>query len=116
MSIIAHEFGHCIQFDHNYWSDIKGLPCEINADFLAGYYLGRRKLSVVNLEFGRAAELFDRLGRVGNGDPNRGHGDSRERVQAAKAGFEAGFERRMSLDDAIEAGWQYIGYRPRRAR
>lgn len=116
MCIIAHEFGHCIQFERNYWSDVKGLRCEINADFLAGYYLGRRKLSVPKLEFSRATELFERLGRPGNGDPNRDHGNSQERVQAARAGFEAGFDKRMTLNEAINAGWDYIGYRPRQGK
>lgn len=75
MSIIAHEFGHIIQFNRNYWNDVKGLLCEINADFLAGYYLGRRRLLVPNLEITRATDLFQRLGKPGNGNAGRDHGN-----------------------------------------
>jgi hypothetical protein len=112
MAIIAHEFGHILQYDRGYRLAITTLQCEINADFLAGYYLARRKLAVPSVVFERAAHLFERLGRAGNGDPNRTHGDSRERVAAAEAGFRAGYDQRMSLANAVKSGWDYIGYRP----
>jgi hypothetical protein len=112
MAIIAHEFGHVLQNDRGYRLAITTLQCEINADFLSGYYLACRKLRVPSVAFERAAVLFERLGRAGNGDPNRSHGDSRERVAAAEAGFRAGYDQRMSLTEAVMAGWDYIGYRP----
>jgi hypothetical protein len=113
MSIIAHEFGHVLQNDRGYLLAMPTLQYEINADFLSGYYLGARKLRVTSLAFDRAVGLFERLGRSGNGDPNRDHGDSRERVAAAEAGFRAGYEQKLLLDDAIRAGWEYVEYRPR---
>lgn len=112
MAIIAHEFGHVLQYDRGYRLAITKLQCENNADFLAGYYLARRKLVVPSVAFDRAASLFERLGRAANGDPARTHGDSRERVAAAEAGFRAGYDYRMGLADAVKAGWDHIEYRP----
>jgi hypothetical protein len=111
MSIIAHEFGHVVQTDRRYQNSIDyGNPnsVEINADFLAGYYLGVRKLSVPSLQFDKAEQMF---ARTGNPRPDRRHGNAQERVDAARAGFQIGFIERRSLDDAVRAGLDYIGYR-----
>jgi hypothetical protein len=112
MAIIAHEFGHILQNYRGYLASIRTLQCEINADFLSGYYLGVRKHQVSSVSFEKAAELFNRLGRAESGNPNRTHGDPNERVSAAAAGFKAGFSQNMNLEDAVRAGLAYIGYRP----
>jgi len=116
MCIVAHEFGHVVQADLGYLAQIvdRGAPKwhEINADFLAGYYLGVRKIAVPQLQFEKAEEVFSRLGKANAGNPNRTHGDSEERVKAARGGYAAGYIDRLSLPDAVRRGWQYIGYRP----
>jgi hypothetical protein len=112
MCIIAHEFGHVVQMNVGYINDIDhGVPTgkEINADFLAGYYLGIRKIAVPSLQFEKAEDAF---GRLGSTRPDRTHGNPEERVRATYAGFRAGYDERLSLVDAVRRGWQYIGYRP----
>jgi hypothetical protein len=73
------------------------LLSEINADFLAGFYLGVRKLALPSLNFDLALDLFKRLGAAGEDNPTRTHGNSKERMNAAEAGFTAGFLQRRTL-------------------
>jgi len=111
MAIVAHEFAHILQSNPGYLQRIRfGYPLksEINADFLAGYFLGIRKRRIPSLRFQKAGELFIRLGRSMNGDPSRTHGDSRERLDAAEAGFRVAYVENKSLNDAVRAGLEYV--------
>ena len=101
------EPGHIVQYTLAYSRLINDLQAENNADFLAGYYLGVRSRSIQSLRFDRAEDLFDRLGKSGNGNPYRDHGDSSERVAAVRAGFNA---RDLSLQDAVKEGLIFVGY------
>jgi len=106
MAIIAHEFGHILQQDRGHLPAIKvGYPLksEINADFLSGYFLGSRKQRLPSLQFRKAGELFARLGGAD-------HGTSQERLDAAEAGFRVAYVENSSLDDAVRAGLEYIGF------
>jgi len=112
MAIVAHEFAHILQFNLGYLQGIRFgylLKSEINADFLAGYFLGVRKRRIPSLRFQKAGELFIRLGQGMNGDPSRTHGDSRERLDAAEAGFRVAYVENKSLNDAVRAGLDYVG-------
>ena len=112
MAIAAHEFGHILQGDRGYLSKIRfGSPrrSEINADFLAGYFLGARKLKNNSINFRKAGELFIRLGRSGEGDPQRTHGNSKERLDAAETGFRVAYVEKKSLEHAVAAGLEYVG-------
>jgi hypothetical protein len=44
-----------------------------------------------------ASDLFKRLDKNDDGNPNRDHGDSRERPAAALAGYQVGLEGKMSM-------------------
>jgi hypothetical protein len=112
MTIIAHEFGHILQYKRNLHPVLRtGFPrkIEINADFLAGYYLGQRKKKIPSLRFQRAGEFLIRTGRSDIGNPNRTHGDSQERLDAAEAGFRVSYVENQSLENAIRAGLEYVG-------
>jgi hypothetical protein len=111
MAIAAHEFAHILQGQRGYLSDIRtGYPLksEINADFLAGYFLGVRKRRVPSLRFQKAGDLFIRLGNSANRDPRRTHGNSTERLNSAEAGFRVAYVKNGSLDDAVRAGLEYV--------
>jgi hypothetical protein len=111
MAIVAHEFGHILQMERKYIAKIKvgrPLKSEINADYLAGYFLGTRKLKNPSLRFERAGDLLVRMGRTNDGNPNRTHGDARERLDASEAGFRVSYVERKSLDHAISAGLEYV--------
>jgi hypothetical protein len=116
MAIIAHEFAHVLQGDRGYLSGLRlGYPMksEINADFLAGYFLGTRKREYPNLSFQKAGELFIRLGRGSENNPRRTHGNSKERLDAAEAGFGFAFRDRKPFEQAVAVGLDYVGYKPR---
>jgi hypothetical protein len=49
-----------------------------------------------------------RMGRLAEGDPNRTHGNVKERLDAAEAGFRAAFVQNMDLDAAVAAGLEYV--------
>ena len=113
MAILAHEFGHILQGNRGYLTAIRTghpLKSEVNADFLAGYFLGMRKRQNASLRFQKAGELFNRLGIPGNGDPHRSHGNSKERLDAAEAGFRVAYVDNKSLDHAIRAGLEFVGF------
>lgn len=112
IAIVAHEFGHILQGQRGFLSRLRtGAPrkSEINADFLAGYYLGTRKRANPSLSFKKAGELFIRLGRMEDGDDNRTHGNSKERIDAAERGFRIAYVDNKDLDHALEAGLEYVG-------
>jgi hypothetical protein len=112
MAIVGHEFGHILQQDRGLIASLRvGTPlkCEIHADFLAGYFLGMRKCEMPSLQFKRVGELFLRLGKPENGNPYRDHGDARERLNAAEAGFRVAYVEKRALSDAVRAGLEYVG-------
>jgi hypothetical protein len=84
------------------------LKSEINADYLSGYFLGTRKLKNPSLHFERAGDFLIRRGRPEDGNPNRTHGNARERLDASEAGFRVAYVERKSLDHAISAGLEYV--------
>jgi hypothetical protein len=111
IAIVAHEFGHILQGNRGYIDRIRvGIPLktETNADFLSGYFLGTRKRHNPSIKFQKAGELFIRLGQLVGNDPNRTHGNSEERLDAAEAGFVAAYVQNKSLDDAVSAGLEYV--------
>ena len=81
--ILAHEFGHILQFQHQDFAP--GKHAELHADFLAGWYLGKKALAKpLNVEaFGRS--LYEK-GDYAVWDPSH-HGTPEERVSAMLAGF-----------------------------
>ena len=111
VAIVAHEFGHIWQQRSGNMPALRtGYPrkCEINADFLSGYFLGTRKAADPSRKFERAGDLFIRLGKFEDGNPTRTHGDSTERINAAEAGFRVAYVEKRDLDYALKAGLEYV--------
>jgi hypothetical protein len=112
ITIIAHEFAHIAQFDRGYFATLNvgdSLKREINADYLAGYFLGTRMSENPRLEFKRAGEYLIRHGKLQDGNANRTHGNSKERLDAAETGFRLAYLQKKTFEEAWEAGLQYIG-------
>lgn len=84
---------------------IAGKFLELHADFLAGYYIGRRSLL---LGEGRdvASEVFRELGDFYFWSPTH-HGTPSERRQVMLAGYRVGCQE-LSLEKAYEVGADYI--------
>jgi hypothetical protein len=110
VAICAHEFGHIVQYKHG----IDGLlvannsvkRLELHADFLAGYFAGRRKLEMPDFPAAVFALTQYTFGDNNYGDANH-HGTSQERGDAVVAGFDAAYRARESFDTALETGVRY---------
>jgi hypothetical protein len=112
IAVAAHEFAHTWQQRSGNIGRLRvGYPrkSEINADFLSGYYLGSRKLKNRKLSFKAAGELFDRLGSHSEGNDKRSHGNRKERLDAAEAGFRVAYLEGRDFSYATAAGMEYVG-------
>jgi len=101
--ILAHEFGHIAQFRRN--EPLDELESELQADYLAGYYLARRSHTLpdgpeqfVYTLFGYGDEDFDFYHPVG-------HGTGDQRVAAMLAGV---YDNDRSFNNAFRNGLQRV--------
>ena len=102
IGVLAHEFAHVVQFVEEL--DLPTMLKELHADFLAGYYIGRRKVLSEGVE--NFANTLFKMGDFSFWNPNH-HGTPQERVSAMMAGFLAG-QGGMSIDDAYAHGVRYV--------
>ena len=111
ITIIAHEFVHILQSNRGYFEKLMtGNPHkrEINADYLAGYFLGTRKSQNPRLSFEKAGEFFIRWGATENGKAIRTHGNSKERLDAAETGFRLAYQHQKTFEEAWAGGLEYV--------
>jgi predicted metalloprotease len=111
-AVCAHEFGHIAQYKHGIEERLVGQDhrvkrLELHADFLAGYFAGRRKLETSDFPAAVFAETQFNLGDKNFGDPDH-HGSNKERGDAVVAGFEAAYRDRLDFMPALEKGVQYV--------
>jgi hypothetical protein len=111
VAICAHEFGHIAQFKHKINNILvvnrRVKRCELHADFMAGYFAGRRKLETPEFP---AAIFPATMYRFEPGDYGSDdfHGTRQERGDAVVAGFESAFRARESFAGALETGIRYV--------
>jgi hypothetical protein len=103
----AHEFGHIVQYKYGLDDALKRgqqsvKRLELNADFLAGYFAGARKLQAP--DYPAAVFATNRYSR-GDYDSGAGHhGTPQERAAAVIRGFETAYRERRSFAEAIQIG------------
>jgi hypothetical protein len=108
---LAHEWGHILQFKHRLRDRLlAGQPTvkrnELHADFMAGYYAGVRKRE--RADFQAIVFIESRYERGDLRTTNRNHhGTPSERMTAASKGFEAAFNERLPLTDAMQVGFNW---------
>jgi hypothetical protein len=112
LSVIAHEFGHIMQYESGRYQQIKGdLPTskriELHADYMAGYYIGILKRKNPNASFWKAGDKFRRIGTYDEKNPDF-HGTPHERVAASQQGFSVGFYDGRGAQVAFELGMGYV--------
>jgi hypothetical protein len=110
-AVVAHEFGHIAQFKYNLkrtllagQNNVKRL--ELHADFLAGYFAGRRKLErpdfpaavFATTQYSAGDYRIERMSH---------HGTPEERAGAIVKGFETAFRDRRSPSEALQIGVRY---------
>jgi predicted metalloprotease len=101
-----------VQYKHNMMDDlIEGRGSikrvELHADFLAGYYAGRRKQERTDFPAAVFAKTQYTFGDNFTSDPSH-HGTSEERGAAIVKGFETAVNLRQSVSEAIETGRRYV--------
>jgi hypothetical protein len=106
----AHEYGHIVQYKHKLTKRLnEGQPnvkrSELNADFFAGYFAGRRKLEKPT--YPAAVFATNRYARGDFGKDKNHHGTPDERAAAVVRGFETAYRERRSFADAIQIGVNY---------
>ena len=111
-AICAHEYGHILQFKRGLIPRLRAgqstvKRAELHADFLAGYYAGRRKLEKRDYPAAVFAATQHAFGDNQVNHPSH-HGTPTERAAAIVEGFKAGYEQGRPLDDAIAAGMTYV--------
>jgi hypothetical protein len=111
-AVCAHEFSHILQFKRGLDRTVgAGQPTvkrvELQADFLAGYFAGIRKLERPNFP----AAVFA-LTQYNSGDNminhQSHHGTPQDRGAAISRGFEAAFRERRQLGEAIQVSINYV--------
>lgn len=113
IAVCAHEFGHIYQMYAGYEAPLDRLdpstnkPHELHADFLSGFYLGRRKAEHRQLDL---REVGRELHALGDTDytSRQHHGTPDERVAALAAGFKFGSQGNADISAAAKAGFELV--------
>lgn len=112
LAIIAHEFGHIVQYRKGLRAQVlSNQPTvkrlELHADILAGYYIGIKKRANPSLTVYTAGEIFHRIGDSDFTLYNH-HGTNDERVAASTLGFNRGNSGSTSVEEMIQIGVDYV--------
>ncbi len=112
--VIAHEYGHAMQ-QYGKFMPINGMMSELQADCLAGYYIGA--VPNINFDDNDLVEIFNVSKSLGDYDfgSNQHHGTPRKRTAAAFVGV-AGYLKQKSpaicgeeiLPQAIDAALEKV--------
>lgn len=108
--ISAHECGHIFQFFSGYAQRLSGataMPMELHADYLAGYYMGKRKQFSTDRVSVFAQSVFNK-GDYAFNDRSH-HGTPEQRRSAMLAGYQAAANKGMSLNAAAQEGANLVG-------
>ncbi|SHJ58646.1 hypothetical protein SAMN02745146_3446 [Hymenobacter daecheongensis DSM 21074] len=103
--IIAHEFGHIVQFKYGGFSHISIMKKELFADYLAGAYLLIRG----GLNIDAVQESFEEMGDTDFGSLDH-HGTPEQRTAALAEGYNDAMREgyRFTLSRAITLGRKYV--------
>jgi len=111
VAVCAHEFGHIVQYRHGIdkilVSNGRVKRLELHADFLAGYFAGRRKLERPDFPAAVFASTQYSFGDSDYGNAKH-HGTQTERGAAVVAGYESAYRSRQNFADALQTGIQYV--------
>jgi hypothetical protein len=110
IGVCAHEFGHIAQTKRKRREDLvvndRVKRAELHADYLAGYFAGRRRLE--KSEFPAAViALAQYSGGDFSNDPTH-HGTPEERGQAVVEGFQAAYRDKKTFDRAFNDGVKFV--------
>jgi len=111
-SVCAHEFGHILQYKLGLIDKVSAgaksvKPVELQADFFAGYFAGKRKLERPSFpaavfamtQYSMGDEIVHNL---------QHHGTPEERANAIVRGFEVAYKEQQPLSAAIDISTSYV--------
>lgn len=101
-AILSHEFGHIYQFSRG--SMTPGPATELQADYLAGWYMGDRQTSIP-ADLGYMTNSFFKIGDY-QFNSELHHGTPRQRAAAFREGFR---NKGLSLNGAWTASGKFVG-------
>lgn len=111
IGVCAHEFGHIAQMKRrvrsNMVADGKVKRLELHADYLAGYFAGRRRLEKNDFPAAVIAETQWVGGDFNTWKPTH-HGTPEERGQAVVEGYQAAYRDRKPFDRAFNDGMTFV--------
>lgn len=112
IAVVAHEFGHILQFTTGMVQRIKGgdstvKRLELHADYMSGFYIGQLKKAHPEASFWRAGDKFRQIGTYDKQDPLF-HGTPEERVAASQAGFKLAYEETTDIGAAFDRAMTYV--------
>jgi hypothetical protein len=112
LGICAHEFGHIIQFFSPYYWGLREAHAtaklvELHADFLAGYFVARRRERFPDMRLQGLGAAWEAMGDVLYNDRQH-HGTSEERLAAIEEGFFWGRDEGGLVREAAEAGARFV--------
>ena len=112
--IIAHEFAHIYQFQHaNLYANLTqhqktGKLVELHADYLAGYYLGLKRLRTPKgIDITAFADSLYIKGDNFFNSPDH-HGTPKERMKVMIEGYKKGLKNNRNIDDIAKKGLVFI--------
>jgi len=111
-AICAHEYAHILQFKRGLVAPLRAgqstvKRVELHADYLAGYYAGRRKLEKPDYPAAVFAHTQHGFGDNAVNHPSH-HGTPKERADAIIMGFNVGNKDKRQLEEAIQIGINYV--------
>jgi hypothetical protein len=104
-AILAHEVGHLVQFREG--NDLATKPKELQADYLAGWYMANRDRGYAQWSETSARQNMDAFYRLGDYDYNNQehHGTPEERLAAVTAGFRSA---NLPLQAVYQASYRFV--------
>ena len=110
-AIMGHEFGHLLQY--KYGTTAAGVQTELQADYIAGWYLGNRNngYTLTDRDLQAVLASFYVGGDYESADAQH-HGTPEQRTVAVRAGFSRST---LKFNEVYEASMQFLGVsaRPR---
>lgn len=110
-AVCAHEYAHILQFKRGLIAPLRAgqstvKRVELHADYLAGYYAGRRKLDKPDYPAAVFAHTQHGFGDNAVNHPSH-HGTPVERANAIIMGFNVANKEKRPLEEAIQVGLNY---------
>lgn len=110
--IMAHEFAHIYQYQSSFYQALtRGQDTdkylELHADYLAGYYLGLKRLRAGEIDI---KAFFDSMYLKGDNDFNASdhHGTPEERGKVVLAGYKMGLSNNRDLTAVATTGLNFV--------